>query len=577
MTGATNGFPVGDLNWFPSQKTQWLAQRTAEYTAIQNALDNGTTTISFANLPPPATWNYTSNTGKNGSIGIQSSINPRIGNQSLHTGDAVGVFFLRNDSLICAGYSLWQTGQNIAIVAWGDNEQTTLKDGFAEGELIRFKIWDSQAGREYNANAQYSQGGTTYATDGIYILSSLTGLTSISHSILLPQGWNMISSYVAPKDSTIDTVFSKIKAPMVIAKNGLGKVYWPSLTVNTIGKWNPENAYQIYMQTGDTLTLVGDEINPQLMPLALTQGWSMVSYLRNSQMRADSALVSLGSSLVIAKNGIGQVYWPALSVNSIGNMKPGQGYQVYLSSTGTLTYPANVTSAPASMLTKTPSILTATSEQVPKHYNVTHVNTGSNATVLVKTQEAKDGDEIAVLSASKTVIGSGVVKSGQAVIALWGDNAQTPNVIEGAIEGEGLTLTLWTSADQAEKQLTVTGLTDALMNKDAGTDLKYRENQVLIAATRVAADLPKEFMLSQNYPNPFNPTTTLEYGVPVDAKVKVEVFNILGQLLAVPVDEVRQAGYYKVTFGTQNLPSGVYFYRMTAGSFVQTKKMQLIK
>ena len=214
-----------------------------------------------------------------------------------------------------------------------------------------------------------------------------------------------------------------------------------------------------------------------------------------------------------------------------------------------------------------------------------NVNTGSNATVLVKTQDAKDGDEIAVLSSSKAVIGSGVVKSGQAVIAFWGDNTLTPNVIEGAIEGEELTLTLWTSADQAEKQLTVTGLTDALVNKDVGTDLKYKENQVLIATTKIAVNIPKEFMLCQNYPNPFNPTTTLEFGVPVDSKVKVEVYNVLGQLIAVLVNEVRPAGYYKVTFGSQSMPSGVYFYRMTAhqttggqaGSFVQTKKMQLIK
>jgi hypothetical protein len=107
--------------------------------------------------------------------------------------------------------------------------------------------------------------------------------------------------------------------------------------------------------------------------------------------------------------------------------------------------------------------------------------------------------------------------------------------------------------------------------------LQYKENQVLIATTKIAVNIPKEFMLSQNYPNPFNPSTILEFGVPVDSKVKVEVFNILGQLIAVLVDEVRNAGYYKVTFGSSNMPSGVYFYRMSAGSFVQTKKMQLIK
>ena len=418
---------------------------------------------------------------------------------------------------------------------------------------------------------------TTYTTDGIYILSSLVGITSISQSILLPQGWNMISSYVAPRDSTIDTVFNKIKPHMVIAKNGLGKVYWPSLSINNIGNWNCGNGYQIYMQSADTLTLIGDEIDPQLMPLTLSQGWSMVSYLRNSPMRADSALGSLGSNLVIAKNGLGQVYWPSLSVNTMGSMRPGQGYQMYLSGAGTLTYPANGTIAPPSVLTKTASSLAGTGDLFTKHYKVNSVNTGSNSTILVKTQDTKDGDEIAVLSASKVVIGSGVVKSGQAVISFWGDNTLTTDIVEGAKEDEELTLTLWTNDDLTEKHLTVTGLTDALVNKDVGTDLKYKENQVLIATTRIAIDIPKEFMLCQNYPNPFNPTTTLEFGVPVDSKVKVEIYNVLGQLLAVLVDEVKQAGYYKVTFGSQSMPSGVYFYRMTAGTFVQTKKMQLIK
>jgi hypothetical protein len=331
------------------------------------------------------------------------------------------------------------------------------------------------------------------------------------------------------------------------------------------------------MQTGDTLTLVGDEINPQLTPLSLSPNWNMVSYLRNSPLRVDSALASLGSNVVIAKNNLGQVYWPSYAINMIGSMRPGQGYQVYLSGAGILTYPANATFAPPSALTKTSSVQAGIIEQMPKHYKLPTLNTGSNAIVLVKTQDAKDGDEIAVLSASKIVIGSGVVKSGQVVVALWGDNTLTPDIVEGAKDGENLTLALWTNDDQIEKHLKVTALTDALVNKDEGTTLQYKENQVLIATTKIAVDIPKEFMLSQNYPNPFNPTTILEFGVPVDSKVKVEVFNILGQLIAVLVDEVRQAGYYKVTFGSSNMPSGVYFYRMTAGSFVQTKKMQLIK
>jgi glucuronoarabinoxylan endo-1,4-beta-xylanase len=83
--------------------------------------------------------------------------------------------------------------------------------------------------------------------------------------------------------------------------------------------------------------------------------------------------------------------------------------------------------------------------------------------------------------------------------------------------------------------------------------------------------------LLQNYPNPFNPSTTIKYELPTDEKVSIKVFNMLGQQLLMPIDGFQPAGYHQVTFDTKSLPSGIYFYQMTAGSFVQTKKMILMK
>ncbi|MFH0992668.1 MAG: LamG-like jellyroll fold domain-containing protein, partial [bacterium] len=131
-------------------------------------------------LPPPASWNFAQSTGKNATIAVPFAINPKIATSPLKTGDAIGVFFQRDNDLVCAGYSIWQEGQNAAIAVWGDNDQTTtLKDGFNEGELIQFKIWDGQAGKEYPATVTYQSGpGVNYQTNGIYALSSLVGITS---------------------------------------------------------------------------------------------------------------------------------------------------------------------------------------------------------------------------------------------------------------------------------------------------------------------------------------------------------------------------------------------------------------
>ncbi|PJC59367.1 MAG: hypothetical protein CO025_06430 [Ignavibacteria bacterium CG_4_9_14_0_2_um_filter_37_13] len=88
---------------------------------------------------------------------------------------------------------------------------------------------------------------------------------------------------------------------------------------------------------------------------------------------------------------------------------------------------------------------------------------------------------------------------------------------------------------------------------------------------------PKSFELSQNYPNPFNPSTKIKFAVPAVSYVSLIVFNSLGQEVQTLVREEKSEGIYEVSFNASNLPSGTYFYRLQAGSFVETKKMILMK
>ena len=90
-------------------------------------------------------------------------------------------------------------------------------------------------------------------------------------------------------------------------------------------------------------------------------------------------------------------------------------------------------------------------------------------------------------------------------------------------------------------------------------------------------ELPKEFSLSQNYQNPFNPETTIKYALPISINVKIEVYNILGQNIKTLTDEFQKAGFYSIVFDGSNYASGVYFYKIQAGDFIQKKKMVIIK
>jgi len=92
-----------------------------------------------------------------------------------------------------------------------------------------------------------------------------------------------------------------------------------------------------------------------------------------------------------------------------------------------------------------------------------------------------------------------------------------------------------------------------------------------------ANPLPTEFALKQNYPNPFNPTTMIEFDLPKDAHVKIEVYNILGQKMATLLDEVRTAGVQHIAFNGASYASGVYLFRMSAGDKSFMRKMTLLK
>jgi hypothetical protein len=85
------------------------------------------------------------------------------------------------------------------------------------------------------------------------------------------------------------------------------------------------------------------------------------------------------------------------------------------------------------------------------------------------------------------------------------------------------------------------------------------------------------YMLSQNFPNPFNPSTTIRYGLPARTHVHLSVYNPLGQQVATLVQEDQDAGEHEVRFTAATLSSGVYFYRIQAGDFVQTRRLLLLK
>ena len=89
--------------------------------------------------------------------------------------------------------------------------------------------------------------------------------------------------------------------------------------------------------------------------------------------------------------------------------------------------------------------------------------------------------------------------------------------------------------------------------------------------------MPEEFALSQNYPNPFNPETRIAFSLPRDSRVELSIYNVLGQKVATLINTEMSAGQHGVTWMADSVPTGVYFYTITAEEFTATKKMILLK
>ena len=114
------------------------------------------------------------------------------------------------------------------------------------------------------------------------------------------------------------------------------------------------------------------------------------------------------------------------------------------------------------------------------------------------------------------------------------------------------------------------------------TTIKFSQLGVTSANLKSQGIVAKEYALDYNFPNPFNSNTIIKYSIPNLSQVKLVIFNLLGEEIKTLVNEYKPAGNYEIEFNShsgevRNLPSGVYFYQLRAGNFVETKKMLLLK
>jgi hypothetical protein len=442
------------------------------------------------------------------------------------------------------------------------------------------------AGNQFQANLTHS---TVYYwrvraqnDGGMSDWSGVRNFTTVASGdiivIQLERGWNMISSYVQPADPAIESIFSTIDDDMLFVKNRTGKVYWPSEGINEIGIWETTEGYNVYVSRNHILSIQGEPVVSENMPIQLSRGWNQPAFLYPLPVNIEAVFEGIVQSVELVKTHDGQIYWPVHEINDIGHLEPGRSYQVYMKGSASLIYPSQ--NADTKPMFAYSSISVKSVNTTPVVYQTAMSRTGESAILMVFTPYARDGDEIGVWDMSKNLVGAGVVSNRKAAITVWGNNPRTENVKDGAYENERLILTWFSGTNMQEKQISVHSIRNIAGNSGSDGDLRYTSNGISLVETYVSVitdEIPNNYTLNQNYPNPFNPLTIISYAIPNDEHVRITVYSTSGQIISTLVDERQSAGLYEIAFDAINLSSGMYIYHIQAGYYSSTRKMMLIR
>jgi len=159
--------------------------------------------------------------------------------------------------------------------------------------------------------------------------------------INLPLGWYIFSSFIQPEYPSIDTLVNSIFDATIIVKDAEGLAYIPDWGFNGIGDAIVGDAYLIKLSSIQNFSISGTKIIPEEFVIYLSEGWSLLGYLRESSANLVTMLADINEQIVIVKTFDGTAYLPDWGFNGIGDMTPGQGYQIKVNSNVSFSYPQN--------------------------------------------------------------------------------------------------------------------------------------------------------------------------------------------------------------------------------------------
>ena len=268
--------------------------------------------------------------------------------------------------------------------------------------------------------------------------------TELCQNINLNTGWSMFSTYVTNSNMDLANILSSVSEEVIIAKNYLGAAYLPDWNFNAIGEISYSQGYSIKTSNDFTIEICGIYNLPEENPIDLPGGWFSIGYLRLEPSPVNLVVNDIVDDIIILKDYLGNAFLPEFDFNGIGNLNPGQGYQIKTEGPATLTYLSNDQEYRLDHLEVIENNVFHYAKLSPTDNNMTVVIEDAAWDVL-----PTEGSEIAAFDKKGNMVGSAIYASPVTVVTVWGDDATTTSK-DGMLISESVSFKVWNTNEVSD-------------------------------------------------------------------------------------------------------------------------------
>jgi hypothetical protein len=406
------------------------------------------------------------------------------------------------------------------------------------------------------------QAANTYGTSSWSTVWSFTTGSSSAFSYLMNKGWNLVSLPVIASNPRADRQLPYANLPVYEYVPDSGYVSKDTLD-NGHGYWVKFAIPQVVTLTGDSLT--SDTFS-------VVDGWNLIGSL--SVPVPTNSIVTNGTTIISRFSYYNAGYVPSDTI------VPSKAYWVKVSGAGTLMLGSQGLMKSQASINRIDDVLS--------RLNVMIVEDASGNNQRLYFGAGNDPRQTTDQYEMPPVPPRGAFDvrfSTGRFVELLGEQSSIEIPITISTEAYPVSIKLsGRFAAQCKAKLSIDGKEVGLGEKDSAVIADPRSRITLKLASIFSREMPSEFQLDQNYPNPFNPSTVIQYYLPVEGRVTLRIYNILGETVETLVNGVQETGHKSVEWNGGKHPSGVYYYRLEVGGaegsvtgFTQERRMLLIK